>query len=553
MTYVSLAKVLAFCSFLCISKDACVEGSRELETKVKMLLRSEEENPKCFLKGTVEIFCFWEEQGEDNGTTDQYTFRFTYLGRNTTVCPVKVLSIGDGKKMYSCENSQVIWYSPLDIKVFRGEQLIYERSSLFTDQMFLLDPPGNMTLRRTAKPGQLKVTWLPPDFIDDGLLYEISYAVTGSQMGKREQVRFKTDLLLQGLQAGINYSVKARVRPQSSGFKGWWSAWTDPVTVILPNETDPLIVSMSLIISLILLLLSLSILLTHRSFLLKKLWPVIPSPESKFPDLFTVYKGDFQEWMNHNPGGMRWIPAYYYTDEPVAPLEVLSEINIGAALPSLISPHRDPQAMEADGARQLDEGDQVLNRVSPQRWSELQHEAWMLEHLRNLPLHPPPLSQSSLLESHDAYVSLNHSSQKPKDEEKAQEREGDEMEDILEESLPLQTLFAGAGTRSSTSHSDLGSLQQSSGSGRLSSQCSFEYPNQTWPPNGPNYTYMAVADSGVSMDYSPMSSSQLADTERKHKPRVIYTNELPLIHKHKHWPLTRQPTDSDCRPLGHQA
>ena len=46
---------------------------------VKMLLRSEEENPKCFLKGTVEIFCFWEEQGEDNGTTDQYTFRFTYL------------------------------------------------------------------------------------------------------------------------------------------------------------------------------------------------------------------------------------------------------------------------------------------------------------------------------------------------------------------------------------------------------------------------------------------------------------------------------------------
>lgn len=45
---------------------------------VNMVLRLEEDNPKCFLNGTLKIFCFWEEKSEDNGTTDQYTFRYTY-------------------------------------------------------------------------------------------------------------------------------------------------------------------------------------------------------------------------------------------------------------------------------------------------------------------------------------------------------------------------------------------------------------------------------------------------------------------------------------------
>lgn len=48
----------------------------------------------------------------------------------------------------------------------------------------LLDPPGNLTLKRTAKPGQLKLYWEQPVFIDGDLQYEISYAVTGNHMGK---------------------------------------------------------------------------------------------------------------------------------------------------------------------------------------------------------------------------------------------------------------------------------------------------------------------------------------------------------------------------------
>lgn len=165
---------------------------------------------------------------------------------------------------------------------------------------------------------------------------------------------------------------------------------------------------------------------------------------------------------------------------------------------------------------------------------ETPHDCWLMEQLRALHQHPGPCSKSSLLESHDAYVTLN-----------ANNCSRDQpLDDILEEALPLQMLFTSERTTSSESHSDLGSLQQSSGSGRLSSQSSFEYPNHTWPPKGPGYTYMAVADSGISMDYSPMSSSRIDDIGKV----VIYANEYKNeIPPHKRPSLTRQhPIHSGC-------
>lgn len=112
------------------------------------------------------------------------------------------------------------------------------------------------------------------------------------------------------------------------------------VTILcLQPELDLLIVSLTLIISLVLTGLSLAILLSHRRsvkpgntrkrsgchcqnvavqinaqktkqnkktsncilsiwvpfrFLVKKIWPTIPTPDSKFQGLFTVYGGNFQ-------------------------------------------------------------------------------------------------------------------------------------------------------------------------------------------------------------------------------------------------------------------
>lgn len=146
-----------------------------------------------------------------------------------------------------------------------------------------------------------------------------------------------------------------------------------------------------------------------------------------------------------------------------------------------------------------------------ERWRVTPHDHRLMDRLRELHQHPAPCSRSSLLESHDAYVTLSGNNHKV----------DEHLDEHLEEALPLEVFFASKKTLLSESHSDLGSAQQSSGSGQLSTQSSFEYPNHGWTPRGPGYTYMAVADSGVSMDYSPMSR---ADDIGK---LVIYANEVP--------------------------
>lgn len=223
------------------------------------------------------------------------------------------------------------------------------------------------------------------------------------------------------------------------------------------------------------------------------------------------------------------IPAFLSTDEYPSPLEVLSELSLCSSLPSPPLPPKVSRALTA--GREDDKN--VKKGVEKSKPSEREdpgsvdgfrasHDNWLMDCLRAL---HQDSSQSSLLESQDAYVTLSANNYS----------NTDHLEDILEETVPLGLLFPPRKTVSCESHSDLGSVQQSSGTGQLSSQSSFEYPNNAWMPKSQAYTYMAVADSGVSMDYSPMSR---ADDIGK---MVIYANEYKNeIPAHRRPFLSRQ-------------
>lgn len=209
--------------------------------------------------------------------------------------------------------------------------------------------------------------------------------------------------------------------------------------------------------------------------------------------------------------------AFFNSEDCSSPLEVLSEFSLCPSLPSLLLPPMASRALTAGRREDKDvkvglvERDPLKGGSSAvtEGWGTAPQNRWLIDQLRALQQNPVPCSQSSLLESQDAYVTLsaNNCSQE------------EHLDDILEEALPLEVLFASRKQVLCESHSDLGSVQHSSGSGRLSSQSSFEYPNHIWMPKGPGYTYMAAADSGVSMDYSPMRRVQ--DIGKV----VIYANE----------------------------
>lgn len=198
-------------------------------------------------------------------------------------------------------------------------------------------------------------------------------------------------------------------------------------------------------------------------------------------------------WLEQTSG--LWVaPVFFSSEEFASSLEVLSEL---CPCPSLSSPPLPPKDAKLPDAPNCVTGKLVERRkdgahsVLSEGWQATTDNQMVMDSCRGLHSNGVPYSRSPLLESQDAYVTLSTNNQ----------REEEPLNDILEDTLPLEILFTSR-KQISESHSDLGSMQQSSVSSRLSSQSSFEYPNYTWMSKG--YTYMAAVDSGVSMDYSPM-------------------------------------------------
>lgn len=213
------------------------------------------------------------------------------------------------------------------------------------------------------------------------------------------------------------------------------------------------------------------------------------------PHIFTrIFNINFvnlmQLWLEQTSG--LWVtPVFFNSEEFASSLEVLSELCPCPSLSSAPLPPKDSKLLTTptcvtDGL--VESRKEEAHSALSEGWevttdNQMPMDSWRGPQRNGVPCRRSPLT--------DTYVTLSTNNQ----------REEKSLNNILEENLPLETLFASR-KQICESHSDLGSTQQSSVSSHLSSRSSFEYPNYTWMSKG--YIYMAAVDSGVSMDYSPM-------------------------------------------------
>ncbi|EGV96170.1 Erythropoietin receptor [Cricetulus griseus] len=220
-------------------------------------------------------------------------------------------------------------FVPLELRVTAASGSPRYHRIIHINEVVLLDAPAGLLARRAEEGSHVLLRWLPPPGapMTTHIRYEVDVSA-GNRAGGKQRVEVlegRTECVLSNLRGGTRYTFAVRARMAEPSFSGFWSAWSEPASLLTASDLDPLILTLSLILVLISLLLAVLALLSHRRALKQKIWPGIPSPESEFEGLFTTHKGNFQLWLLQHDGCLWWSPSNSFLEDPPAHLEVLSE------------------------------------------------------------------------------------------------------------------------------------------------------------------------------------------------------------------------------------
>ncbi|XP_053156121.1 erythropoietin receptor [Hemicordylus capensis] len=303
-------------------------------SKVDRLLVEEPLDPKCFTEWLEDLVCFWETSELPKEGDNQTTYIFGYKFDDETslnLCNLTVENTPRNTTRYTCifPRKYVSAFAALEIKIFNERSpssTLYLRS-IWVNKIVFLDSPSNLTVHLMEPPGQLNLSWHPPSFplMEKQIRYEVIISHVGFKPQKRYVENGQTYLIISGLKSQGWYTLSVRAKPDGISYDGYWSAQSKAVTVEMPGGSDPLILTLSILLVLIVLLLAFIALMSNRRFLKKKIWPAIPTPEHEFKDLFTIYKGNFQLWLGHQSAYLWWSQNPPYLDEQPFLVEILSE------------------------------------------------------------------------------------------------------------------------------------------------------------------------------------------------------------------------------------
>ncbi|XP_054572843.1 erythropoietin receptor [Eptesicus fuscus] len=304
----------------------------KFESKAALLVAHGHQELLCFTERLEDLVCFWEEAASAGVSPDNYSFSYQLEGEPWKPCRLHQAPAPRGAVRFWCSlpTADTSSFVPLELRVTAASSGAPRyRRVIQINEVVLLDPPAGLEARRADEGGHVVLRWLPPPGAPMASLirYEVNISA-GSAAGSAQKVEIldgRTECVLSNLRRGTRYTFSVRARMAEPSFDGFWSAWSEPASLLTASDLDPLILTLSLILVLILLLLAVFALLSHRRTLKQKIWPGIPSPESEFEGLFTTHKGNFQLWLYQNDGCLWWSPCTPFAEDPPTPLEVLSE------------------------------------------------------------------------------------------------------------------------------------------------------------------------------------------------------------------------------------
>lgn len=302
----------------------------KFESKAALLASRGSEELLCFTQRLEDLVCFWEEAAS-SGMDFNYSFSYQLEGESRKSCRLHQAPTVRGSVRFWCSlpTADTSSFVPLELQVTEASGSPRYHRIIHINEVVLLDAPAGLLARRAEEGSHVVLRWLPPPGapMTTHIRYEVDVSA-GNRAGGTQRVEVlegRTECVLSNLRGGTRYTFAVRARMAEPSFSGFWSAWSEPASLLTASDLDPLILTLSLILVLISLLLTVLALLSHRRTLQQKIWPGIPSPESEFEGLFTTHKGNFQLWLLQHDGCLWWSPGSSFPEDPPAHLEVLSE------------------------------------------------------------------------------------------------------------------------------------------------------------------------------------------------------------------------------------
>ncbi|KAG9351011.1 hypothetical protein JZ751_024900 [Albula glossodonta] len=268
----------------------------------------------CNTPDLIKIQCQWNEQAYDEDS--HYTLFYKLCSRVSSPWHECTQKDDAAQCVFPGEESSAIC---VHVNSRPGSQSrIFYSEPFWMNNSVKTDPPQE--LRGEIEGGRLRLHWVPPfQNLSDYLVYRIRYHPQG-EFPQGEKIvtleNSKTTTYLD-VQAGSQYSIQIKAKPDGFVYNGFWSDWSNTFTVNVPSNTGALLVACIPFITFFISVLLIATFSKYFSKIKQHLWPPVPN-------LDKVLEG-FLIDINQNCENKSFNIKQCYDDTIASAVEIVSE------------------------------------------------------------------------------------------------------------------------------------------------------------------------------------------------------------------------------------
>ncbi|XP_041133457.1 thrombopoietin receptor isoform X2 [Polyodon spathula] len=295
------ATVLHVCSFppedvyLFVQAHIKVTESGTNNTVHERVLNVENQDEihlNCFTPDLQSVICNWNSEEMEKDT--QYTLYYQSRNGDWEVCDHS--DITNTCTFQGWNSSDIIVTVNASS---RHQNHTFYKEPISMNHMVLTAPPKH--LAGEVNDGKLSLQWEPAVAeLAEHMVYQVRYSLDNHSGWKHITLESPEPRALLDVQAGSQYHIQIKTKPNGDTYRGSWSKWSHTFTVAVPLQLGLLLIGF---VPLVLILTAVVIMATFSKFFSKikqHLWPPVPDLDRVLENFLTEINKGWQPMQPFN-------------------------------------------------------------------------------------------------------------------------------------------------------------------------------------------------------------------------------------------------------------